>query len=130
MKSIEQFTADLQQFSKAIDNGVIKRLPFPSKRSQDVGSSMTLKQIKYQSSEFSKGIIGSKSSTRMCFIVCIALRGYLHAIGVECRLIDGWVKGHPHCWIKLDNGLIIDPTADQFGLKNKFVSRRPSFYTE
>ncbi len=85
---------------------------------------------------FSNGIIGRGKSTGMCFMVCVALQGYLEFAGYPCRLIKGEIDGEvEHYWLELPDGKIIDPTTDQFNyrFKNKRLSRpyigaRPRWY--
>src|SRR5208337_1185750 len=65
--------------------------------------------------EFRKGILGKRPSTNMCFVVSAPLQGYLHACcGVDCELESGMIGDYEHFWLRLQNGLILDPTADQF----------------
>jgi hypothetical protein len=69
--------------------------------------------IRRIATEFRKGILGKKSSKAWCFGVCAALQGYLELCGYKCRLVNGTVGDWDHYWLEYD-GIIIDPTADQF----------------
>lgn len=66
--------------------------------------------------EFRDGMLDGQSSENWCFMVCAPLQGYLNAIGVPCDLIEGngRLKNTNHFWLELEDGRIIDPTADQF----------------
>jgi hypothetical protein len=66
--------------------------------------------------DFREGILDGKPSVRMCFAVCAPLSSYLDFVGVENELIEGEAGDMQHFWIKLPDGNIIDPTADQFFL--------------
>lgn len=77
---------------------------------------------------FTKGILDGRPTIDMCYMVCSPLVAYLHCEGFECTLTEGEVNGYHHFWITLDDGKIIDPTADQFGLLNIWVRKQPSYY--
>lgn len=74
--------------------------------------------------EFRKGIIGKSESTFMCFAVCAPLAGFLGMYGIEAKTREGIVRLRDgqgryagecnHYWIELEDGRVIDPTADQF----------------
>lgn len=95
---------------------------------------MTEKKIAQISKLFTKGILDGMTSVDKCFIVCAPLAAYLSIFGIECTLTEGEIN---HCeatlhhyWITLSNGKIIDPTADQFGLLNQWVTKQPSYYKQ
>ncbi len=69
--------------------------------------------------DFREGMLEGKSSTSMCWILSHPLAGFLSFCGIDCgSVVDGNVKQGPlslhHCWIDMRNGIILDPTADQF----------------
>ena len=64
--------------------------------------------------EFRRGILGKRSSMNMCYMVCAPLESYLRTLGWETELVSGKVSGKEHYWLRLLDGRIIDPTADQF----------------
>ncbi len=84
--------------------------------------------------EFTKGILDNKSTTDMCYMVCSPLASYLSMCGIECMLTEGNIihcdNELHHFWITLSDGRIIDPTADQFGLLNQYVKKKPSNYQQ
>ena len=76
---------------------------------------MTDKQLIKHASEFRKGILGKKNSYMMCFAVCAPLVPYLYqADGIRSRLVEGSFGDCNHFWIELEDGRVLDPTADQF----------------
>lgn len=81
---------------------------------------------------FTKGILGGKPTTDMCYMVCSPLVAFLSGSGIECTLTEGDIihceQELHHFWITLADGRIIDPTADQFGLLNIWVRKQPSYY--
>jgi hypothetical protein len=71
-------------------------------------------------SSFRNGILGDrKSSSMMCFMVCAPLATLLELDGIRCRLHESPHLDRPdgivnHFWIRLADGRVLDPTADQF----------------
>jgi len=65
--------------------------------------------------EFRAGILDGRSSEMMCAVVSWPLAGFLRFSGVECECVSGDLSGGNHVWIKLDDGRVLDATADQFG---------------
>ena len=64
---------------------------------------------------FRRGLLGKGTSDDMCFIVCPPLQGYLSFLGYETELVEGYINDtNHHFWLRLPDGRIIDPTADQF----------------
>jgi hypothetical protein len=62
-----------------------------------------------------KRILGRKPSRDQCFVVCSSLQGTLLALGYDPTLVVGEINGeHDHIWLRLPDGRILDPTADQF----------------
>lgn len=93
---------------------------------------MTDKEIIKCAKGFVAGILDGSDSTHKCFMVCAPLAAYLSVLRIECTATEGEViiagEGWHHFWITLADGRIIDPTADQFGLKNIYLKPKPSFY--
>lgn len=79
--------------------------------------------------EFRDGLLGKHTSDRRCGMVCWPLVTLLNMENVECDLEEGTVRvvhdGENfrinHIWIRLRDGRILDPTADQF---NRFFLER------
>jgi hypothetical protein len=74
-----------------------------------------LRRIAHQ---FRKGLLGSRASRLNCFIVCAPLQGYLSACGIGTDIVEGFPSGGDvsnHVWLRLSDGRVLDPTADQFG---------------
>jgi hypothetical protein len=82
---------------------------------------------------FTKGLLGKKPTTDMCYVVCSPLSAYLSLCGIENTLTEGAIlhceNQLHHYWVTLSDGRIIDPTADQFGLLNIWVKPQPSYYS-
>ena len=86
---------------------------------------------------FRKGLLGKRAATQMCFMVSSALAGYLEFTGAcKCRVVQGEVRNCGHYWIALENGQIIDATADQFRKPNGgkmppiYIGQKPRWYEE
>lgn len=69
-------------------------------------------------SGFRDGVLGRQSSDLMCAAVCWPLTGFLRFSGVDCDTEDRQIDepGYPanHVWVRLADGRVLDPTADQF----------------
>ena len=64
--------------------------------------------------EFRTGILDGRSSKSMCFAVCAPLASLLHLHGVETEVVESDLGETNHFWIRLADGRVLDPTADQF----------------
>lgn len=74
--------------------------------------------------EFREGILNGRLSTFMCAMVCWPLETLLNLEGVSVKammsdgvlmdLRDGRKGTCNHVWLKLADGRVLDPTADQF----------------
>ena len=64
---------------------------------------------------FRKGILGKGSSCLMCMAVSLPLQGWLSALGVETNLELVNLDWCNHAFLRLPDGRVLDPTADQFG---------------
>lgn len=79
-------------------------------------------------------ILDGEDPAGWCYRVSSPLRGYLAAVGVECKLIRGSVHGNYHFWLELPDGRIIDATASQFRRPNGramplvYIGERPEWY--
>lgn len=95
---------------------------------------MKLKQIV---KGFRDGVLEGRESAFMCMAVCAPLQGYLSLCGYETSLVHGTVDlsdyDMDHVWLGLEDGSIIDPTADQFKeleLPPVYIGVLPAAYTE
>lgn len=83
---------------------------------------------------FRKGILGKQESDRMCYAVCAPLQSFLKVLGYETELIEGDFRFTNHYWLRLPNGQIIDPTADQFTtpggapMPKVYIGKMPEWY--
>lgn len=86
-------------------------------------------EIKKAAQGFTRGILYDRESLNMCWVVCLPLQGYLSFCGVETKVIEGNIKinneDYHHYWIQLQDGRIIDPTANQF---NELGQKMPKVY--
>jgi len=76
-------------------------------------------------SEFRAGILGERSSAWTCAMVCWPLVTLLNLHGVSCEAVESDLGDCNHIWIKLSDGRVLDPTADQF---NYFPKQYPPVY--
>ena len=95
---------------------------------------MTDKELRRCAASFRRGILGKRPSIMMCFAVCAPLQGYLSFLGVETELEEICVGDGNHFWLRLNDGRVLDPTADQFadygGFKGAVYigpERKPSY---
>lgn len=75
--------------------------------------------------EFRKGILGRKSSRGMCFAVAAPLSSFLSFGGVSNSLEKGENEATNHFYIRLSDGRVLDPTADQFGFDPVYLGSTP-----
>jgi hypothetical protein len=89
---------------------------------------MTRRELRRFVTEFRAGILNGRPSDRMCFAVCAPLQSVLAICGVETDLVeadfDMW-RPTNHVWLQCADGMIIDPTADQFSSPSR---RFPKVY--
>jgi hypothetical protein len=64
----------------------------------------------------------------MCFAVCAPLQPLLYLAGVESELVEVSFAEVNHCFLRLSDGRILDPTADQFGLEPVYLGAMPLKY--
>lgn len=94
---------------------------------------MELKQIV---TEFREDILDGGSSAFMCIAVCAPLEGYLRVgHGIDTHAVAGTIDlgdyNMEHFWLEMEDGTVIDPTADQFEelrLPPVYIGPRPAAY--
>lgn len=64
--------------------------------------------------EFRDGILEGRPSALMCAAVCWPMEALLNMSGVDCRSVSADFEDYNHVWIRLADGRVLDPTADQF----------------
>lgn len=64
--------------------------------------------------DFRAAIIGDKDSAWMCAAISGPLCAALEVKGVSCQLMESDLGECNHVFIQLQDGRILDPTADQF----------------
>lgn len=99
---------------------------------------MTDKQLVATVRAFRSGILGPKGQSKdQCLAVCAPLQSFLQsAFGFETELVEGELaEGRficNHFWLKLPDGRILDPTADQFvnhcTMPDVYLGVLPSWY--
>lgn len=93
---------------------------------------VTDKRLLRLAKDFRDGILGSASSLAMCAVVCYPLEGFLGAMGVHLQAEMVSFPKHPicanHVFLRLPDGRILDPTADQFGLEPVYLGPFPELY--
>jgi hypothetical protein len=88
--------------------------------------------------EFRRDVLGKRQSNEMCFAICAPLATLLTLYGYDVTLIEGWVSVYTinHFWLRLNDGRILDPTADQFRKPNGakmpkvYLGERSEWYRE
>lgn len=68
---------------------------------------------------FRRGLLAHQSSTYMCGVVSFPLTGFLASIGVETRVLESDLGECNHLFLEMQDGMIIDATADQFNYAEK-----------
>ena len=73
------------------------------------------RELKSVALAFRKGIIGKKESDGWCACVSWPLQAWLRFLGVASESVEVDLGRTNHVFLKLADGRILDPTADQFG---------------
>lgn len=93
---------------------------------------MTDKQLVRFAADFREGVLDGASSSQRCFIVCWPLSGLLALHEVTCTLEELCFYVGPatsnHVVLRLEDGRILDPTADQYGLEPVYLGPMPVQY--
>lgn len=91
---------------------------------------MTDRKLKRITAEFRDGILDGRSSFKMCAAVCFALNGFLWSFfRMETEIVEVNFPEINHCLLRLTDGRILDPTADQFGLEPVYLGPLPLAYS-
>jgi hypothetical protein len=81
---------------------------------------------------FRDGILDGRASDFACAMICYPLAGYLSALhGIECEVLETKaVRANygtcNHVWLRLPDGRVLDPSADQFNVRGR--KRMPPVY--
>lgn len=95
---------------------------------------MRASELRKIAMDFRRGVLNGRPSNDMCYAVAAPLAGMLSAVyGVACSLEGAWMEETPigttnHYFIRLTDGRILDPTADQFGLAPVYLGPMPAQY--
>jgi hypothetical protein len=76
---------------------------------------MTDKQLVEFARAFREGMLDGKRSNYMCFAICAPLAALFPVHGQPVELQEGDLGDINHVWLRLPDGRVLDPTADQFG---------------
>ncbi len=63
---------------------------------------------------FRDGLLEKASSRLMCAVVCRPLAGFLSCVGIETEVEFLEFDWGNHMFLRLPDGRVLDPTADQF----------------
>lgn len=80
---------------------------------------MNFNELLTAATDFRKGILGRKKPKGMCAKVSWALHGFLSWCGVETEIHESEVGIWNHVYLVTKDGVVIDPTADQFNTPKK-----------
>lgn len=74
--------------------------------------------------DFRDGVLDGGPSDMMCAVVCWPLAALLRSVGVDCETVESRdveteYGSCNHVWIKLADGRVLDPTADQFSTADR-----------
>ena len=75
-------------------------------------------------------MLGKKQPHLMCFAVSWPLQAYLKSVGIDTELIEGSCGDAEHYWLRLQDGRILDATADQFNNAGPkvYLGEQPDYY--
>jgi hypothetical protein len=98
---------------------------------------MTDKKLVRFAAEFRSGLLSGRPPDGMCAAVCFPLATLLQVtlgVNVWCEEII-FSEGGPlgvsnHVFLRLGDGRVLDPTADQFGLDPVYLGPLPALYEE
>ena len=75
---------------------------------------MTDEELIEFSLEFRKGILGEYPSNYMCYAISAPLLSLLNIYGINGDLEESDLGECNHIYIRLSDGRVLDPSADQF----------------
>jgi hypothetical protein len=75
---------------------------------------MTDAQILKFATAFREGILDGRPSFLMCAAISRPLASLLRLHGLDCEVAEGENGAGGHTWIKLADGRVLDPSADQY----------------
>jgi hypothetical protein len=91
---------------------------------------MTDRKLKRIARDVRDGILNGRSSELMCAAVCLPLQTFLHCCyDIKASIEEAQFSEVNHIWLRLPDGRILDPTADQFGLEPVYLGPLPRLYS-
>ncbi len=90
---------------------------------------MNVRELKQVCSGFRRGLIKKREGDMMCAIVCYPLSGYLSILGERTEIVEVSLRYSNHVFLRLSDGRVLDPTADQFGGPKVYIGP-PLWYHE
>ena len=91
---------------------------------------MTDTQLIRLCSSFKRGLLKKREGDMMCAVVCYPLQGYLSMLGVDCGLEEVNLQYSNHVFLRLPDGRVLDPTADQFGGPKVYIGAELEYHRE
>ena len=85
------------------------------------------RQLKRICSGFRSGLLKRREGDMMCAVVCYPLQGYLSMLGQDALIEEVDLKSSNHVFLRLPDGRVLDPTADQFGGPKVYIGE-PLWY--
>ena len=80
---------------------------------------MTDADLQQYASDFRAAIIGNGESARMCAAISDPLSAALSVKGVTTTVMESDLEECNHVFLKLQDGRVLDPTADQFNWRSQ-----------
>jgi len=80
-----------------------------------MGARLRDKELKSLCLDFRRGLIRKNAGDMMCGVVSFALQGYLSFLGVPAEIEEVLLPQTNHVFLRLEDGRVLDATADQFG---------------
>jgi hypothetical protein len=91
---------------------------------------MTDAKIKQCAKGFRTGLIGKREGDMMCAMVCYPLAGWLGMMGVHTEIEEVMLQRSNHVFLRLSDGRVLDPTADQFGGPKVYIGEPLWFHRD
>ena len=91
-------------------------------------ATMKATELKQIAKRFRSGLLKDREGDMMCGMVCYPLHSYLNFLGEHVTLEEVSLKFSNHVFLRLESGLVLDPTADQFGQSKVYLGKELWFH--